>query len=110
MPKFVSSLPKPSNRNHDWNYHRLSYGYNNYFGNNDTLGDYGGRGYSLRIRKQAVTHPSTTILCAHGDSREPTTNSFLDREWRPPGVIHDGGANVLFIDGHVEWKSRDEEV
>ncbi|MFV0416331.1 MAG: H-X9-DG-CTERM domain-containing protein, partial [Chthoniobacterales bacterium] len=93
----------PSNRNHEWNYNRLSYGYNNYLGNNDpSISQF------LRVRKPAITHPSTTILCADGDSREETFNSFIDREWRGPGVIHDGGANVLFTDGHVEWKRRED--
>jgi len=95
----------PNNSTHRWDFSKLSYGYNQYLGDNDPSGP-----NRIRIRRVAITHPSEVILCADGDSREETYNSVLDRGWRGVGVIHRGGANILYTDGHVAWHLRDDEV
>lgn len=101
-------LKCPANRSHQWNYHKLSYGYNIYLGNNDGLG--GGTSPFQRVRGGAMAHPSKVIAAADGDSAQITYNTQLDGRWRGPGVLHKGGANILFADGHVEWRERDETV
>ena len=94
----------PSNRSHGWNFNKLSYGYNIFLGNN------AGTSPFQRVRRIAITHPSTVIVCADGDNREATYDTQLDARWRGPGVLHKGGANILYADGHVEWHLRDKTV
>lgn len=94
----------PANPGHRWDFSKLSYAYNIYLGMND------GISIQNRVPRYAITHPSEVILCADGDSREDTHNSYLDRSWRGPGVIHRGGANFLYVDGHVAWHLRDAHV
>jgi len=93
----------PANTTAGWDYNKLSYGYNQYLGDNTGSG-------GIRVPRAAITHPAGLILCADGDSREDTYNSLLDRGWRGPGVVHHGGANILYVDGHVAWHLRDAEI
>lgn len=100
----------PSNHTHQWDYNKLSYGYNIYLGDNTGLGG-GADGASWsRVRSVGISRPSQVIVAADGDSTQDTYNSYLDGRWRGPGVIHKGGANILFADGHVEWRIQNETV
>jgi prepilin-type N-terminal cleavage/methylation domain-containing protein/prepilin-type processing-associated H-X9-DG protein len=49
-----------------------------------------------------ITQPSATI--AYGDSRYYVI-SWYEASYRPE-AIHNEGANLTFVDGHVEWKRQ----
>ena len=75
----------------------LSYGYNIASFGNPT------RGY---IHITRISRPSSRILIA--DSEPHSNGSCKDAILHVPGYYplserHNGGSNVLFVDGHVEW-------
>lgn len=92
----------PGNPKHGWDHNNLSYGYNVYLGNNEP-----GSKPTKRVDYTWATHPSKMILCADGDNREDIYRTQLDGVWRGPGVLHGGGANILFADSHVKWHRDD---
>jgi len=101
-------LKCPANQTHEWSFNKLSYAYNIYLGDNDGRAGQDTDGAWVRVRRAAIVRPAEVILCADGDSREETYNSYLDYKWRAPGVIHHGGANILYVDGHVAWHLRSD--
>lgn len=101
-----SVLKCPSNKKHQWNTQNLSYGYNTFLGNN-----YSTVTNIVSLRIGSFAYPSQVILCGDIDNRLSDRNATLNynRSGSPPGITHGGGANLLYVDGHVEWK-RPEEV
>ena len=90
----------PSNPNSGY-WEKVSYGYNYQF-----LGD------SLRepdvwVRLPRIKNPSFTILLADSDGNG-SHDERLNETNRPPGDRHSGGANVLWVDGHVDWHLKEE--
>jgi prepilin-type processing-associated H-X9-DG protein len=58
------------------------------------------------IRASAVKCPSEMIAIADSAFGARSDSDFIIEshgEFNPPGRIHNGGANVLFCDGHVQW-------
>lgn len=90
----------------------FSYAYNDW-GNNRAGPTVNQRGLGGDLRSmvavnelpmRGVADPANMI--AIGDSQQTGSWDFnLDPgdPWEYPGRIHDGGANMLFCDGHVEW-------
>ena len=96
----------PENRAHDWTIQKLSYGYNSFLGNN-----YSSATNIVSLRPANFTHPSRVILCGDVDSRLPAPGAVINYNrvtGSPPGVVHNGGANLLYVDGHTEWKVPSE--
>jgi len=93
----------PGNHTHEWNMKKLSYGYNPFLGNNNSVASASDR---VTLRMASFTHPASVILCGDVDSRLEAPNATIgyNINGSPPGVIHRGGANICFVDGHVEWK------
>lgn len=111
----------------------FSYGYNG-FGASHASGEtpYGwhkGLGFDVRtdgsfydgeVRANRVRHPSEMIAIA--DSSADRWNDLIITSGRysnppfeysdglssKPGRIHNGGANVLYCDGHVEWHRQED--
>lgn len=86
--------------------------------------DYAYYGKLGKRQPSTITHPANTILltdCQKPFNTQPG-NFFLCRQWGPMGIDclytsdgfsilelrHNEGANILFVDGHVEW--RGEEI
>jgi prepilin-type processing-associated H-X9-DG protein/prepilin-type N-terminal cleavage/methylation domain-containing protein len=61
---------------------------------------------AARVRKPAEM-VAVTDSTADGAGDFGTIPNFQDARARP-GVIHSGGANVLFCDGHVQWYRQKE--
>jgi prepilin-type processing-associated H-X9-DG protein/prepilin-type N-terminal cleavage/methylation domain-containing protein len=64
-------------------------------------------------RKITVTNPANTVLLFDGRCEE--TGSTIDKKrydgWEPyVARRHLGGANVLFVDGHVEWRKETPQI
>jgi len=65
------------------------------------------------VRIQQVNRPADLIAVgdSDGDGVADGQISFariraVNRLWNPPGRRHSGGANVAFVDGHVEWRTQ----
>jgi prepilin-type processing-associated H-X9-DG protein len=60
--------------------------------------------YNLR-KATSVKSPSDFVIIADSDANGVTDLEILPTvtSTRPIGRIHRGGANVLFLDGHVQW-------
>ena len=79
-----------------------SYGYNNYCGLSfPSKVDWAPFKFS---RLSQVTSPSSTLIVADVEEKEGSQYGILSSV----GVStrHNGGSNVLFVDGHVEWASK----
>lgn len=73
---------------------------------------------SRKLKASRIKFPAEMIAIADNHPRgkydynlDPTTGSPAtdpNSEW--PGDIHDGGANVLFCDGHVDWYHQQDLV
>ena len=62
-----------------------------------------------------IERPSTTVLFFDGrcEDTKPTDTAGKKRYdgWEPYVALrHDGGANVLFVDGHMEWRREKLET
>ena len=92
----------------------FSYGYNLWGG--DSLanqrglgaganpGSYGSAHPTLEVRASRVKVPEDMVALADSDANGRW--DFAVVPFRPdiaPGTVHNGGANVLFCDGHVQW-------
>jgi len=112
--------------------HTISYGYNvkGFLGNPGYNELQGPDGYQA-IGPSVINNPSEKIMVADSDGDEAydfvitvakggfKTNcsmagynqgahyNRLDDELRPVGNRHNGGANILYCDGHVEWRHQD---
>jgi len=96
------------------NSHNVNYAYNVYAGDYST-GSYGAKKLSM------VKQPSNRIIVLDSPAPECTPDWFgwayykiLNNENNGPIATrnaiprrHSGGANLLYIDGHVEWKIRE---
>jgi len=78
------------------NYGPTNYAYCNRCGMQLT-GDYGG------VNLLRVSKPSAAVLIADAGVRSwmPTCAEFYDQH--EMGTLHRGGANLLYLDGHVGW-------
>lgn len=79
----------------------MSYGYN-YI----ALGyDGGGAGPLYYFKRSRVKNPSATIMVADNDKDYGGSTSYViyPTADQYPGTRHSGGANVLWVDGHVSW-------
>ncbi|MDD2486460.1 MAG: DUF1559 domain-containing protein [bacterium] len=93
--------------NDSWRYSYVNYGYNCYF-----LGShYDGNAYVFPARSLAdVKRTSETVLLADAYYDPSIANrpaNVLNTVNTETFVIHDrhnGGANVLWVDGHITWK------
>jgi prepilin-type processing-associated H-X9-DG protein/prepilin-type N-terminal cleavage/methylation domain-containing protein len=94
--------------------HRFSYGYNYIGASLTTDPPFRGLGWSANgdggeLKASRVRKASNMIAIADSWGEWPTyNNDFVitprdDGQAQMPGRIHNGGANVLFCDGHVEW-------
>lgn len=100
----------------------FSYGYNDWgagfngvpgseqYGLGGDIGDPAGRpGYGLELRAARVRLPARMIAVA-----DSFTDGIFDYNIDPndtnenPGNLHNGGANVLFCDGHVDWYAQSD--
>jgi len=97
----------PSNRNHLFNYTRLSYGYNMYLGE-----EYSGR---PPARLSKVPYPHFLVLVGDSDGDgyyDCLLNLYGSHNGQVPayslGERHTGKANVLFVDGHVEPVTKNQ--
>jgi len=93
----------PSNRSHSYNWSNISYG-----ANENLI-----RGWSVPYTKYSrIKRTSGVILSAesNGDGYwDMLVQGFgpsYERNY-PPGNRHYNGCNLLFCDGHVEWRLRD---
>ncbi len=95
----------PSNKYHAWGTDRLSYGYNVQMGYYNVSGTTS----TQRVRLSRIKRPAGIILCADTFAEAySTSNAYLDRTWIPVGIRHNQGGNILFVDGHVEWRPQRE--
>jgi len=92
----------PSNRNHAYNYARLSYGYNMYLGQ-----EYAGRP-PAKLSKIPYPHILVLVGDSDGDGYYDSLLNLYAGPAYPLGKRHTGKANVLFVDGHVEPVLREE--
>ena len=93
----------PDYKYDDGSYNHFTYGFN-YLGlNRPVNGDYEPRDIN------DVISPSQCIMVADGGPRstdDETVSYFVVNKWhdsRPLGNRHSGGANIVFVDGHVRW-------
>lgn len=99
----------PSDKRFAFTYADLSYGYNTPKLGNQTTG--------VNVQLHRITeysNPSTIMLIADSksESRGPNGDGAFygfqvkpgDYVWYPMGDLHFNGANVTWMDGHVEWK------
>ena len=63
------------------------------------------------VKKDRIVRPHK--VCYIGDSEPyPAIGSYLyavwqnGGAWRSPSSLHNGGANILFVDGHVGWHRK----
>lgn len=59
----------------------------------------------------SFSRPSQVILCGDVDNRLKAPNAIVNYNrttGSPPGVTHNGRANLLYVDGHVEPKKPEE--
>jgi prepilin-type processing-associated H-X9-DG protein/prepilin-type N-terminal cleavage/methylation domain-containing protein len=62
------------------------------------------------LKASRVRHASEVIII--GDNNAPVVGGGYNMNLDPvdptqaPGIIHRGGANLLYCDGHVDWKSQ----
>jgi prepilin-type processing-associated H-X9-DG protein/prepilin-type N-terminal cleavage/methylation domain-containing protein len=74
----------------------------------------GGPLISSELKGSQVHHASQVIII--GDNNAPVTGGGYNMNLDPndpteaPGVIHRGGANFLYGDGHVEWHLQSDVV
>ena len=92
----VFNCPSYKKHNYD-NWTRFSYGYN-WLGLNEPSGS---EGKDIND----TTSPSRCIVITDGGPPDQSISSycFLDRTVAHPGNRHSKGANILFVDSHVEW-------
>ncbi len=66
-----------------------------------------GKNYRLHLRALAsIDAPSTTIMlndCGYYLSDWDTRTGGDSDNAAPPSIIHNGGANLAFVDGHAKW-------
>ncbi len=81
-----------------WGFRNLSYGYNYCIFGNHLYYE------SCRVRRDRVARPSQLGVIADSIS---TGNALIQNPFQSayyqPGDRHSGGANILFVDWHVEW-------
>lgn len=64
----------------------------------------------VSIKQSAISSPSKITMIADSD-RNGTFDGWINKGGGcPPGRTHTDGPNVLFCDGHVEWKKYDEFI
>jgi len=79
------------------NSNRCSYGLNA----RPSIGSESNEAYVTPIRLSLIPTPAQTVLVVENSTRLGSFEGF--RHWT--GLIpHDGGSNLLFADGHVEWR------
>lgn len=65
---------------------------------------------SSELKASQVRHASEVIII--GDNNAPVVGGSYNMNLDPvnpneaPGIIHRGGANLLYCDGHVDWKPQ----
>jgi prepilin-type processing-associated H-X9-DG protein len=77
--------------------------------------DYWFNGNAAGVSQKSVASPSLTLLLGDGNDGADNTNATYNKtdfSWwisdtRSPMYRHLGGANYLFVDGHVQWLKPD---
>ena len=87
----ILRCPTACTQSGTWN-HRGTYAINGYF---DQL--------EAHKRLSQFATPSKTCLLSDGAVASATSYWYYNNAGRKPAPIHTGGANVLFVGGHVEW-------
>lgn len=93
------TCPTANKNEADGTAHRLCYGYNYGFLGNWTSDP------KVNKRPEDINHPTNVIVL--GDSNGDLSYDCLVWPWwdkTDPGRLHDGEANFLFVDGHIEGK------
>ena len=100
---------------------KISYGYNikGTFGDFNQTFDETPYRHTYAIGPGDIENPSEKIMIADSDGDEDydyvitwskggfvTAGNPIDSKVRPVGNRHNGGANILYVDGHVEWHKQ----
>ncbi len=83
-----------------WGYMGLHYGYNR------LLGSYSRNGAvaTQKVQVQSVRRPSEIIMLGDSDG-DKDYDSIIDNNYYSVGYRHNMGANLAYIDQHVDWAS-----
>lgn len=93
----------PNNGLKAWNYTNLPYGYNAALGYYDRTGGIGDSGTRQKVRVNEVKHPSELIVAGDSDG-DKYYDSMFGAAGMIPGNWHRNGANIVFVDNHVDWR------
>lgn len=91
----------------------LSYGYNVELGYYNQHGDpFGGK---VPIRQHQITKPTVKIQLGDGQgdlthTTQPRYRSYLASSWAIPAARHQDGANISYVDAHVEHRRQLEII
>jgi len=96
----------PSNRNHAYSYASISYG-----ANINLM-----RAWNVAYTKFARIKRTSGVIMVGESNGDGYYDMIVEgigpsyERYYPPGNRHNNGTNLLFCDGHVEWRSRDNNL
>jgi len=103
----------PSNRYHAWDWSRISYGANEnlMYATNPLFN----QSIKNAAKMSKIRRPAGTIMIAesNGDGYYDFLVQGIGPSYTrnyPVGDRHNNGANLIFCDGHVEWRPRNSDL